>query len=440
VRDRYVVLLLTSSTVRASTVRAATRLAERSHAVLLFLLVRSARRGAHEGGLYASTELTDRAVGAWLRSLESTDLAVSYRHRVAQGDPVQVVAELAESVPVELVVTEDVSRGWLPRMIAPSVSERLVRALPCPVVVAGPSTQHGVRLDATAHRRHGPPARPVLESRMVADLLGALVDARVKAVRLWMDDSAERVARIAASETVATVLAQEHASETTWDQGRVLTRLHVELEEHRRAMGAVGWELRSAGRTLSNGPRDIEASAALDDFHARIERDGWSTSLPVRLRGAKEQIVVLAGARVSHRRDAMLVFALDAELDFLRVLGQPGPLPSLETYAFDEDGLMLSNSRFADYLCDTGLLPGRGLQTPLRLRVAEPSQGPCERWPLTRMAVQCTTRHSDGLDVHGYPDYRGKPVVGAWRWVERYGFGVVAEVDRVLLSGAAGAT
>ena len=33
-----------------------------------------------------------------------------------------------------------------------------------------------------------------------------------------------------------------------------------------------------------------------------------------------------------------------------------------------------------------------------------------------------------GLDVDGYRDYRGVPVIGAWTWNEHYGIGVATEV------------
>ena len=35
----------------------------------------------------------------------------------------------------------------------------------------------------------------------------------------------------------------------------------------------------------------------------------------------------------------------------------------------------------------------------------------------------------DGVDVTGYGDYRGVPVIGAWTWLKDYGFGVATEQD-----------
>ena len=48
--------------------------------------------------------------------------------------------------------------------------------------------------------------------------------------------------------------------------------------------------------------------------------------------------------------------------------------------------------------------------------------------PLTRLAAEAVAGEN-GIDVDGYRDYRGVPVVGAWRWLPDYDFGVVTEVD-----------
>jgi hypothetical protein len=43
--------------------------------------------------------------------------------------------------------------------------------------------------------------------------------------------------------------------------------------------------------------------------------------------------------------------------------------------------------------------------------------------------AQAATAGQDGHDFYGYRDYRGVEVIGAWRWVAEYGFGVAAEMD-----------
>ena len=135
---------------------------------------------------------------------------------------------------------------------------------------------------------------------------------------------------------------------------------------------------------------------------------------------------------------AALALRLRPEQEFTRILqlGQVGE--SGETYAFDAEGLMLSQSRFDDDLILLGLLPDEeGSQSLLRLLVRDPggdiNKGyrPKQRrrdLPLTRM-VASASKGDTSADVEGYRDYRGVEVVGAWTWLDEYGFGVATEMD-----------
>jgi len=264
-----------------------------------------------------------------------------------------------------------------------------------------------------------------LDDTTVAELLNAMVEARVDALRRWMDHAADAARRVADSETVRRSVALARPAGSL--EKRSERRLVVELDEHARALRAVGWQLTVGQDAWGAGETMPSASPALAEFLIRVHATGQSTSLPLAIQDERDGLVVLSAAVVENGQ-SVLFFAFEAEADFLRILGQPGPLPTFETYAFDRRGLMLSNSKFPDHLLDAGLLP-EGLQTPLRLRVAEPSAGPIEAWPLTLSAQQATLE-KDGFNTQGYLDYRGTPVVGAWRWVSDYGFGVAAEVDR----------
>jgi len=415
--ERYVVVASTAPQMHDATRELATRLAQGSRAVLVFLHIVSLQ--SRDGEAMLSASLRDHGGGerAWLQTLRPTDAAVPYRHRYEVGDPDDLVERFVASHAVAYVVAEEPPRSRLSVALWRSFAERLARRLPCPVVIGGPTL-----LDMSATRSPSQARPPTYIG--LADLLNATVEARVAALRTWMDAAAEAARRVAGS---AAVVDAARMARKGWLSGRQGDRLYVELDEHRRALGALGWRLVTEGHQPSDGVAWPEEGPALTEFEDRVRRRGASTSLPVRA-GAHE-LVVVAGARV---RDtpATLMFHYPAEAHFLRILGQPGPLPTFETYAFDTAGLMLSNSRFPDHLVAAGLLHDEGQQTPLRLRIAEPSEGPHSRWPLTRMAQAAALNHLDGFDTQGYPDYRGKPVVGAWRWVDDYGFGVAAEVDR----------
>ena len=47
---------------------------------------------------------------------------------------------------------------------------------------------------------------------------------------------------------------------------------------------------------------------------------------------------------------------------------------------------------------------------------------------MTKGVLECL-KGSEGFDADGYPDYRGVNVIGFWRWMPDYGWGVIAEID-----------
>ena len=126
------------------------------------------------------------------------------------------------------------------------------------------------------------------------------------------------------------------------------------------------------------------------------------------------------------------------EREFTQImqLGRIGD--SGETYAFNADGVMISNSRFDEELILLGLLPDREhAQSMLELSVRDPGQDMTEGYrpsvrrrdlPLTKMTASAIQGES-GFDVDGYRDYRGSEVIGAWTWLPKYKIGLATEVD-----------
>jgi eukaryotic-like serine/threonine-protein kinase len=139
------------------------------------------------------------------------------------------------------------------------------------------------------------------------------------------------------------------------------------------------------------------------------------------------QVVAVLGLRINPLRD------------FTKILdvGQFGS--SGETYAFNRDGLMLSSSRFDDDLIRLAVLPDRDdAQSILQVLVRDPGGNLEEGYrpsarrsalPPTRM-VAAAREGLPGVDVIGYRDYRGVPVVGAWTWLDKYDFGLATEINR----------
>jgi len=135
---------------------------------------------------------------------------------------------------------------------------------------------------------------------------------------------------------------------------------------------------------------------------------------------------------------AALSLRIRPEREFTRLvqLGRIGR--SGETYAVDRDGLMVSNSRFDDALILLGILQDReGTESILQVQLRDPGGDMTRGYrPKLRRgelgytkAAAALMEKKDGINITGYRDYRGVPVVGVWTWLGNYDFGLVTEID-----------
>ncbi len=178
------------------------------------------------------------------------------------------------------------------------------------------------------------------------------------------------------------------------------------------------------GETLVSAPFPSVVMMKSADGRARMGVPTMYACSPVR--DASFQVV------------AVLAMQIRPELEFTQILqlGEVGA--SGESYAFNSDGMMVSNSRFDDELILLGLLPDQEhSRSMLQLRVRDPGGDMTKGFrptvrrsglPLTKMAANAINSGS-GYDVDGYRDYRGVPVIGAWSWLPKYEIGVTTEVD-----------
>ena len=133
---------------------------------------------------------------------------------------------------------------------------------------------------------------------------------------------------------------------------------------------------------------------------------------------------------------AAFMFRLRPDEGFTGILQQGRIGRTGETYAFDGDGRLISASRFDEQLRQAGLIgPDQVamlnilLQDPgANLVAGEKAPLPRSQQPLTVMA-DAAVRGESGTDLSGYRDYRGVPVVGAWRWEPELGLGIASEIS-----------
>ena len=163
----------------------------------------------------------------------------------------------------------------------------------------------------------------------------------------------------------------------------------------------------------------------LPDVHGHM-REAWPTMfVATPIRNEKGQVI------------AVLSFRLHPEFGFSNLfMARPGT--SGETYAFDRQGKLLSESRFEDQLKSIGLIPNHEESTSImNLEIRDPggdmTRGfvpniPRSKQPLTHM-VQSALSGKAAWNVDGYNDYRGVPVVGTWIWLDEFQFGITHEID-----------
>ena len=135
---------------------------------------------------------------------------------------------------------------------------------------------------------------------------------------------------------------------------------------------------------------------------------------------------------------AVLAMRIRPEREFTEIL-QLGRLGETgETYAVDQQGLLVSNSRFDEQLILLGMLPDQeDSKSILRVQVRDPGGDLTEGFrpkvrraemPLTTICAAVVSGTS-GVNLDRYRGYRGVPKVGAWTWLPKYNLGLITEID-----------
>ncbi len=115
-----------------------------------------------------------------------------------------------------------------------------------------------------------------------------------------------------------------------------------------------------------------------------------------------------------------------------------------ESFAFDQDGWLISQSRFESQLRDVGMLAktdssvlGLRLTDPgnNRMESARPKVPPGEQALIfgVEAAIErssTTLAAASDVDVEGHRDYRGVPAVSAWTWLPELNMGVMTKLDK----------
>ncbi len=115
------------------------------------------------------------------------------------------------------------------------------------------------------------------------------------------------------------------------------------------------------------------------------------------------------------------VLALGSPVDkgFAGLFETARPGSSGEALVFDADGWLLSPGRHAAELGERGLAP----------RLATPAAEANALSLLATRAVAMRGEGGEGLLLEPYPNYLGRDVIGAWRWLRDHDIGVAIEIE-----------
>ncbi|MGB7346134.1 MAG: serine/threonine-protein kinase [Pirellulaceae bacterium] len=177
---------------------------------------------------------------------------------------------------------------------------------------------------------------------------------------------------------------------------------------------------------LSQQPDEGIQEPAAQSANQLPENDAPVMANLVPVRNAQDQIVA-----------ALMVRGIDTFNDFDEMFRKVSVTSGLDVYAVDRRGVMITNSPNALNAASRVELELMPDQIAANLRVSDPGYvirpsnvGEVLRsaLPLTISAANATTGRPD-VRVTEYNNYAGVPVVGAWRWNEKWHIGVLVEHD-----------
>lgn len=296
----------------------------------------------------------------------------------------------------------------------------------------------------------------VLRASCVRELKSYL-DSDVEKLRLWLQSHSDRAAELAESADWQQKLLPKLArpvgpADAMASEAVAGSSLRESLSRILERYEYAGYLLLSPDGVVRDAESDIPVGQTLSGYPAEFLQRVLAGQLTVSKPFSSEILLPgpNGGPRLNHPvmlvavpvRDGAevcgaLAFRLAPEQGFSRLLAEAHASDAGETSVFDRNGVLLSNSRFDEGLKMIGLLPDRpDARSILNIEMRDPGvdlraevRSPVRRseQPLTRMA-ESAVRGESGIDINGYRDYRGIPVIGAWTWLPEYDFGVATEI------------
>lgn len=284
--------------------------------------------------------------------------------------------------------------------------------------------------------------------------LATLLDTQATALSVWIEDRKRNAERWAADPSLlrdARKLAQLGArlplsrDSLCSPQTQVLAGLRKQplaLTEERVMFNL----LDAQGRVLASSHPEQCAQATAPAFRASVARAwaGESQFVPplremIRIPGLDPAPIsapllwMLAPVTEdSGEVIAVLAFGKLASAQFSTILRVSRPGDTGESYAFDGDARMLSESRHATQ-SSAGRSYGFGYRIvpPIDPDLATPAESVPTRLIQDALASRSASNRArqSGILLEPYDSYRGVSVIGAWQWMPNYAMGLALEVE-----------
>ncbi|GLS90583.1 hypothetical protein GCM10007916_16500 [Psychromonas marina] len=149
---------------------------------------------------------------------------------------------------------------------------------------------------------------------------------------------------------------------------------------------------------------------------------GQSVFIPaINITGTELPVVFILEPIIADNGDviALLSASFNATNSFSALFNNIRLGETVESYGVDQEGYLLSESRFIGELHKDGALPF-GQSTILTMSVADVENNP--------VAYDVKFKRS-GKNLTGYSDYMGSTVVGQWIWLDQFDFMLVSEIN-----------
>ncbi len=262
----------------------------------------------------------------------------------------------------------------------------------------------------------------IVRDRYAGSLTTAL-NATHEALIYWIKGNLRQVNLLANEEHLETLIKVAGKSEA----------FEVSMSHPERLSNLLGQELTdkegwTLHMVLTDGTPVFEQDFQIDHLYSTLKEtvfEGQSVFIPPIQSNEKARPYLYFAVPVkdySERPIAALIAKVEPDKQFSQILKQGRIGNSGDTYAVNEQGLMISESRFNSQLVKDNLLK-EGQSSLLNLRVSEPSSD-----SLTK-AANSVIKKEQSFDTAGYSDYKGITALGAWLWDENFDFGLIVEIS-----------